>query len=114
MLFKAAAPFADALAVLAAGPAAVQAASADQSSVTVYFGDLNLGTAEGQSNLKARIQYAATTVCGGNEAHRSLGEEQVYNACRADTVADGLALVQKATVTITNVALKDSRIGRAY
>lgn len=106
MFFKAAAPFAVALAVLATSPAAVQAASFDQPRATVSYDDLNLATAEGQASLKARIDYAASNVCGSYEVRRSLGEERLYNACRADTAADGMAQVQKAAVTISTVAMK--------
>jgi UrcA family protein len=106
MFFKSAAPFAVALAVLASAPAAVQAAGFDQTSVKVSYADLNLSTEEGQSLLQDRIKYAASTVCGGNEVHRGLGEERTYDACRADTVADGLAQVHKAAVSISTVAMK--------
>jgi UrcA family protein len=95
MFVKAAAPFAVALAILAASPAAVQAAGLEQPSVKVTYSDLNLATAEGQANLQARLQHAATTVCGGDEGRRSLGEELNYKACRADSVTDGLAKVQQ-------------------
>ena len=105
MFFKTAAPFAVALAVLAASPVPVLAAGLDQTSVKVYYGDLNLSTDEGQAELQARIEQAATVVCGGNEVHRSLGEQRLYNSYRAETVADGLAAVKKASVSITTVAL---------
>ena len=35
-----------------------------------------------------------------------LGEDILFKACRADTVADGLSLVKKASVSITTVAMK--------
>lgn len=106
MFFKTAAPFAVALAFLAAAPAAVQAAGFDQTSVKVAYGDLNLSTEEGQALLQSRMEYAASEVCGGSEVHRSLGEARTYNSCRVDTVADGLALVKKASVSISTVAMK--------
>lgn len=106
MFLKAAAPFAVALSVLAASPAAVQAAGFAQPSVKVSYADLNLASAEGQASLNARIQQAAATVCGGNEVRRPLGEEQAYKACRADTVTDGLASLRKANVSITTVAMQ--------
>ena len=106
MFFKSAAPFAVALAVLASAPAAVQAAGIDQTSAKVAYGDLNLSSAEGQAALQSRVEYAATQVCGGHEVHRSLGEEHTFNVCRADTVADGLAEVHKASVSISTVAMK--------
>ena len=106
MFVKAAAPFAVALAILAASPAAVQAAGFDQPSVKVHFNDLNLATAEGQASLHARIEQAAKNVCGGYEVRRPLGEELAYNACRADTVSDGLAQARQATVSISTVAMK--------
>jgi len=106
MFFKSAVPFAVALAVLASAPAAVQAAGFDQTSVKVPYGDLNLSTEEGQSHLMARIKYAAHEVCGGSEVRRSLSEESIYKACRADAVADGLAQVHKAAVSISTVAMK--------
>lgn len=106
MFFKSAAPFAVALAVLAVSPAAVQAASFDQASVKVAYGDLNLSTHEGQAQLQSRIERAASVVCGGNEVHRGLGEEIAFKACRADTVSDGLAAARKASVSITTVAMR--------
>jgi UrcA family protein len=105
MFLKSAAPFAVALAVLAASPAAVQAAGFEQHSQKVYFGDLNLASDDGQAALKSRIEFAAGEVCGGNEVHRGLGENITYKACRADTVSDGLAAVHKASVNIQTVAL---------
>lgn len=106
MFFKSAAPFAVALAVLAASPVPSLAAGSDQPSEKVAYSDLNLSTEDGQAALQARIEHAASNVCGGYEVRRSLGEERLYNACRADTVADGLTQVKKATVSISTVAMK--------
>jgi UrcA family protein len=106
MFFKSAAPFAVALAVLAASPAAVQAAGFDQTSVKVAYNDLDLSTEDGQAALHSRLDHAASVVCGGNEVRRALGEDILFKACRADTVADGLSLVKKASVSITTVAMK--------
>ena len=45
-------------------------ASADDSIVVmrvpVAYGDLNLGTADGQSALRSRLSVAASQACGGN------------------------------------------------
>jgi UrcA family protein len=106
MFFKSAAPFAVALAVLAASPAAVQAAGFDQTSVKVAYGDLNLSTDEGQAALHSRLDYAASVACGGKEVRRALREDIFYKACRADTLSDSLASVHKANVSITTVAMK--------
>ncbi len=84
MFAKIAAPFALAVAVLAASPA-VQAA--DLSSVKVRFGDLDLSSAAGHAQLVSRIQQAASALCGGDEAHRSLGDQLTYRACRSDAIA---------------------------
>jgi UrcA family protein len=101
MFVKAAAPFAVALALLAASPAAVQAASIEQPSVKVTYSDLNLATAEGQASLQGRLQQAATTVCGGEEGLRSLADEVNYKACRAATISNGLAQIhQQAASTV--------------
>lgn len=100
MFVKAAAPFAVALAILAASPAAVQAAGFEQPSVKVTYSDLNLATAEGQANLQARLQQAATAVCGDQEVRRSIGDELNYKACRADTVSDGLSQVHQKVSTV--------------
>jgi UrcA family protein len=89
MFAKTATMIALATAVLAASPAAVFAADLSPH-VQVRFSDLDLATAAGQVSLMARVQQAAATVCGGNEVHRSLGEEQTYRACRAGTVADAM------------------------
>lgn len=105
MFFRTAAPFAVALAVLAASPVPVLAAGFEQPSQKVYFGDLDLASADGQTALKSRVEFAAGEVCGGNEVHRALGEEATYKACRADTLTDGLAAVHQASVSISTVAL---------
>lgn len=36
--------------------------------VPVAYGDLNLGTADGQSAMRARLAAAASQACGGNPA----------------------------------------------
>jgi len=91
MFAKTVAPFAFALAALLAAAPTVQAAEVP--SVQVRYGDLNLATADGQARLHVRLQQAADTLVGSQEVHRSLGEQRVYRADRAATLADAATQV---------------------
>jgi UrcA family protein len=94
MFAKTAASIAFTLAVLAASPAAVFAA--ETPSVKVSLNDLDLASANGQATLMGRVQHAAAVICGGDEVRRSLGDQQAYKACRAETVADAMPQIHAA------------------
>ncbi len=88
MFAKTAAMIALTTAVLAASPAAVFAAT--PTSVQVRLGDLDLASEAGHAALMSRVHQAAAAVCGGDEAHRSLGDLQTYLTCRSETVANAM------------------------
>jgi UrcA family protein len=94
MFAQTAAKIAFVTAVLAASPAAVFAAT--PASVQVRFGDLDLASESGHAALMSRVHQAAAAVCGGDEAHRSLGDRRVYRTCRSETIADAMPQVNAA------------------
>jgi UrcA family protein len=80
-----------ALAVLAlSGAMPAHAEPAQTRSAQVAYGDLDLRTAEGATELRHRIASAAAEVCGPLEAG-SLTERGLVIACRAKAVADSAA-----------------------
>lgn len=82
-------PFILAVAAVAAGLStftAVGPAIAAENGVLVAYEDLNLGSAAGRAALDARIERAASRVCGTafiNELDIAAG----VDACRDDTIA---------------------------
>ncbi len=93
MFAQTAATIALATAVLAASPAAFAASPA---SVQVRISDLDLATPDGHAMLMGRVHQAAAAVCGGDEAHRSLGDQQTYLTCRSETVANAMPQLHAA------------------
>ncbi len=65
-----------ALATIAAPAAFAQSAP----TAKVFFGDLNLDTAAGQSTLNSRIAHAARNVCRSTEG-RDLASRSAWQAC---------------------------------
>jgi len=94
MFAQTAAKFAFVTAVLAASPAALFAA--EPSSVQVRLSDLDLASAAGHATLMGRVHQAAAAVCGGDEAHRSLGDQQTYLTCRSETIANAMPQLHAA------------------
>jgi UrcA family protein len=93
MFAQTAATIALATAVLAASPAAFAASPA---SVQVRISDLDLASPVGHAALMGRVRQAASAVCGGDEAHRSLGDQQQYQICRSETVANAMPVLHAA------------------
>ena len=93
MFAKTAASIAFATAVLAASPAAFAAAP---SSVQIRLNDLDLASEAGHATLMGRVHQAAAAVCGGDEAHRSLGDQQTYLVCCSETVANAMPQLHAA------------------
>lgn len=63
-------------------PAAAMAAPVPEGSAEVRFGDLNLSTAKGFSDLTRRIDKAADQICG--TAPRDLASKAANSECRAE------------------------------
>jgi len=97
MFAKTAAMIALTTAVLAASPAAVFAAT--PTSVQVRLSDLDLASAAGHAALMGRVHQAAAAVCGGDEAHRGLGDQQQYLICRSETVANAMPQLNAAVAS---------------
>jgi len=93
MFAQTAASIALATAVLAASPAAF---AATPTSVQVRINDLDLASPVGHETLMGRVHQAAAAVCGGDEAHRSLGDQQQYLICRSETFANAMPLLHAA------------------
>jgi len=74
------------------------AGSRDPSSVVVRFGDLNLNSSAGVAKLHKRLRNAAESVCG-NLNSRLLGLNDAYDACVADSLANGVAAVGNPDLT---------------
>lgn len=90
-----------ALTALTAAPAA-----ADELSVTVPFGDLDLTTRAGKAALDKRIEDAVDKVCSPTE-RRDIRGWMAWKECKALTLAD--AMEQLAALTPpANVALAAS------
>jgi UrcA family protein len=87
MFAQTAAKIAFVTAVLAASPAAVFAAPA---TAQVRLNDLDLASEAGHAALMGRVHQAAAAVCGGDEAHRSLGDLHTYQTCRSETIASAM------------------------
>ena len=62
----------------------------------VAYGDLNLNSVEGQKQLAARIQHAATQVCGTDDA----ADRFEYASCRAKAVKSAYEDAHKAGVAL--------------
>ena len=75
------------------GAVAAEPAAANARSVTIEYGDLELGNGLGVDKLHARIAAAAERACGQYEA-RDLRARAAWHACYDATVADALDRVQ--------------------
>lgn len=93
MFAQTAAKIAFVTAVLAASPAAVFAAPV---TAQIRLSDLDLASEAGHATLMGRVHQAAAAVCGGDEAHRSLGDQQTYQTCRSETIANAMPQLHAA------------------
>ena len=62
-------------------------------SVTVKYGDLNIGSPGGAQVLLSRIETAAKTVCGGAPDTRQLSQWASFETCRRSAVARAVVAV---------------------
>lgn len=83
--------------VALAGTTAGQAADGAPS-VTVQYGDLDIGHAAGAKILLQRIEFASGQVCGGPPDIRLLDARSRYQACKAKAFANGLATLNAPLV----------------
>ena len=93
MFAQTAATIAFASAVLAASPAAF---AFQPPTAQVRLNDLDLASPAGHEALMGRVRQAAAAVCGGDEAHRSLGDQQQYLICRSETTANAMPALHAA------------------
>jgi UrcA family protein len=68
-------------------------------SVSVKYGDLNLGSRADAQVLLKRIQAAANTVCGGAPDFRQLDQLARFQACRRSAVARAVVAVDSPSLT---------------
>jgi UrcA family protein len=68
-------------------------------SVSVKYGNLDIGSPTGAQVLLKRIKAAATTVCGGAPDIRQLHQLTSFEACRSSAVARAVVAVDSPTLT---------------
>ena len=68
-------------------------------SVTVKYGDLNIGSQTDARVLLERIEVAANTACGGAPDIRQLNQLARFEACRTSAVARAVAAVDSPRLT---------------
>jgi UrcA family protein len=68
-------------------------------SVSVKFGDLNIGSPAAALVLLKRIEAAANTACGGAPDIRLLGRWASFEACRRSAVAKAVVAVDSPMLT---------------
>lgn len=68
-------------------------------SVSVKYGDLNLGSRAGAQVLLKRIEAAANTVCGGAPDTRQLDQLARFQACRRSAFARAVVAVDSPSLT---------------
>lgn len=90
--------------VLAALTASIAVpATAEEVSVTVAFGDLNLASPAGRATLDKRIAAAVNRVCAQAE-RRDLAGRMAWDECKAATLADAMeqlaAVLPSASVAL--------------
>ena len=88
-------------ACMAFGLAAVahSATPDDAPAIKVFYGDLNLASAQGVSTLQARVAAAARQVCGIDHADiRDLQAYAAQRSCEAQAIANAVRDVHSAKV----------------
>jgi UrcA family protein len=91
---------------------ALPAAAADAvvtKSLTVRYGDLNLGTDEGAQTLYRRIKLAAQKVCVGADT-KPFGRAE-FRKCVNTAVDDAVAKVDRPTLHLVHGAHKSPPMG---
>jgi UrcA family protein len=68
-------------------------------SVTVKYGDLDIGSPAGAQVLLRRIEAAANTACGGPPDIRELSQWASFEACRRFAVARAVVSVDSPMLT---------------
>ena len=68
-------------------------------SVSVKYGDLNIGSPAGARLLLKRIEAAANTACGGAPDIRQLNQWASFEACRRSAVARAVVAVGSPMLT---------------
>jgi UrcA family protein len=68
-------------------------------SVSVRYGDLNIGLPAGAQVLLKRLEAAANTACGGAPDIRQLNQLAGFEACRRSAVARAVVAVDSPTLT---------------
>ena len=81
-----------------AAPALAQIADTVPS-VSVKYGDLNIGSRAGAQVLLKRIEAAANTVCGGEPDIRQLDQLASFEACRRSAIARAVAAADSPMLT---------------
>lgn len=81
------------------------AGDADETSVAVRYGDLNLASEDGVAAFTARVTRAAASVCRPADVRR-LDQAQAFAACRVKAIADAKPQMQ--------LAINAARKGEAY
>lgn len=87
-----------AVALSCAAPALAQT-SDTVPSVSVKYGDLNLGSLAGARALLKRIEAAANTVCGGAPDIRQLDQLAGFEACRRSAIGRAVVAVDSPLLT---------------
>lgn len=85
-------------ALAVSAPASAQTTGAAPT-LSVPYGDLNPGSADGARALVARIKTAATTVCGGEPDIHQLAERGRFSQCRDEAVSQAVGQVGSPMVT---------------
>lgn len=81
------------------------AGDANETSVAVHYGDLNLASEAGVAAFTARVTRAAASVCRPDDIRR-LDQAQAFNACRIKAIVDAKPQMQ--------LAINAARKGEAY
>ena len=68
-------------------------------SVSVRYGDLDVGSPAGAHLLLRRIEAAASTACGGAPDIRRLDQRASFEACRRSAVARAVAAADSPLLT---------------
>src|SRR5579863_7466873 len=68
-------------------------------SVSVKYGDLNIGSPTGAQVLLRRIEAAANTACGGKPDIRQLDRLTTFEACRRSAVTRAVVAVDSPMLT---------------
>jgi len=68
-------------------------------SVSVRYGDLNIGSPAGAQVLLRRLEAAANTACGGAPDIRQLSQLASFEACRRSAVAKAVAAIDSPVLT---------------